>query len=422
MTATNNSSWIKDINLAALGKEKIDWVWQSMPVMRMIAEDFERRQPFAGMKVLICLHLEAKTACLGLAMQAGGAVVTMTASNPLSTQDDVCAAMVKAGLKVFARHGASAEEYAQCHRLALEAGIPDLFIDDGGDITTLLHSQYSCHLEGILGGCEETTTGIQRLRAMAKDGALNVPMVAVNDARMKYLFDNRYGTGQSVWDAIMSTTNLVVAGKTVVVAGYGWCGKGVALRAKGLGAKVVVTEIDPVKAIEAWMDGFQIMTMDQAAPLGDYFITVTGISDVIVGRHMAKMKDGAILANAGHFDVEISKPDLAALGQGPRRIKPNIDQYEDQKGKRLYLLGEGRLVNLTCGLGHPAEVMDTSFATQALSLLYLKENQGRLPKAVLPVPAAIDNQIAEYKLAAAGFSIDRLTKEQKEYQESWVVE
>lgn len=422
MTATNNSSWIKDINLAALGKEKIDWVWQSMPVMRMIAEDFERRQPFAGMKVLICLHLEAKTACLGLAMQAGGAVVTMTASNPLSTQDDVCAAMVKAGLKVFARHGASAEEYAQCHRLALEAGIPDLFIDDGGDITTLLHSQYSRHLEGILGGCEETTTGIQRLRAMAKDGALNVPMVAVNDARMKYLFDNRYGTGQSVWDAIMSTTNLVVAGKTVVVAGYGWCGKGVALRAKGLGAKVVVTEIDPVKAIEAWMDGFQIMTMDQAAPLGDYFITVTGISDVIVGRHMAKMKDGAILANAGHFDVEISKPDLAALGQGPRRIKPNIDQYEDQKGKRLYLLGEGRLVNLTCGLGHPAEVMDTSFATQALSLLYLKENQGRLPKAVLPVPAAIDNQIAEYKLAAAGFSIDRLTKEQKEYQESWVVE
>ncbi len=430
MTATNNSSlspslsssWIKDINLAAKGKEKIEWVWQSMPVMRMIAEDFKQQQPFAGMRVLICLHLEAKTACLGLAMQAGGAKVTMTASNPLSTQDDVCAAMVEAGLAVFARHGASAEEYAQCHRLALEAGIPDLFVDDGGDITTLLHSQYGQELDGILGGCEETTTGIQRLRAMAQDGALNVPMIAVNDARMKYLFDNRYGTGQSVWDAIMSTTNLVVAGKTVVVAGYGWCGKGVALRAKGLGAKVVVTEIDPVKAIEAWMDGFQIMTMDQAAPLGDYFITVTGISGVITGSHMKKMKDGAILANAGHFDVEISKPDLAALGKGPRRIKPNIDQYEDQEGKRLYLLGEGRLVNLTCGFGHPAEVMDTSFAAQALSLLYLKENQGKLPKAVLPVPEAIDSRIAEHKLAAAGLSIDRLTKEQKEYQESWVVE
>jgi adenosylhomocysteinase len=247
-------------------------------------------------------------------------------------------------------------------------------------------------------------------------------MIAVNDARMKYLFDNRYGTGQSVWDAITYNTNLVVAGKTVVVAGYGWCGKGVALRAKGLGAKVAVTEIDPVKAIEAWMDGFQVLTMAQAAPVGDYFITVTGIRDVITGKHLARMKDGAILANAGHFDVEISKPDLAAWGEGPRRVKPNIDEYQNKEGKRLYLLGEGRLVNLACGFGHPAEIMDTSFAAQALSLLYLKENKGKLAKAVLLAPAFIDSQIAEYKLAAAGLSIDRLTKAQEKYRESWVVE
>jgi adenosylhomocysteinase len=392
-----------------------------MPVMGLIAGEFRANKPFAGLKILVYLHLEAKTACLGLALREGGAQVTMTASNPLSTQDDVCAAMAEAGLRVFARYGADPGEYNECHRLAVDAGIPDLFVDDGGDITALLHSRYSRYLPDIAGGCEETTTGLQRLRAMAAEGALKVPVLAVNDARMKYLFDNRYGTGQSVWAAITNTTNLVVAGKTAVVAGYGWCGKGVALRAKGLGAKVVVTEIDPVKAIEAWMDGFQIMTMAQAAPLGDYFITVTGVKEVITGKHMAKMKDGAILANAGHFDVEISKPDLAAWGQGPRRIKPNIDQYENPEGKRLYLLGEGRLVNLACGFGHPVEVMDTSFAAQALSLLYLKENKGKLAKAVLPVPAEIDSRIAGHKLAAAGFAVDRLSKAQKEYRESWVV-
>ena len=415
------SSWIRDAGLAPSGKEKIDWVWHNMPVLRHIAEDFKKDQPFAGLRILLCLHLEAKSACLGLAMQAGGAHVTMLASNPLSTQDDVCAAMAEAGLAVFARHGASPEEYTESHRVALNTGAPDLYVDDGADVTALLHREYPQYLPGIIGSCEETTTGIQRLKAMDKDGALKVPVYAVNDAKMKYLFDNRYGTGQSVWEAIMGATNLAVAGKTVVVAGYGWCGKGVALRAKGLGALVVVTEVDPVRALEAWMDGFQVMTMGQAAPLGDYFITVTGISGVINGVHMADMKDGAILANAGHFDLEISIPDLLSLCSGPVRVKPNIDLYERKAGGRLYLMGEGRLVNLACGFGHPAEVMDSSFAVQALSLLHLKENKGKLKNTLLPVPEEIDRKIAEIKLSAAGLHIDCLTPEQEKYRESWII-
>ena len=419
--AAAEASWIRDISLAPSGKDKIDWVWPNMPVLRRIADKFKQDQPFAGMNILLCLHLEAKSACLGLAMSAGGARVIMAASNPLSTQDDVCAAMVEEGLTVIARHGASPQEYVDCHRKALDIGAPDLYVDDGSDITTLLHREYTQYIPRVIGGCEETTTGIQRLKAMAKDGALKIPLYAVNDAKMKYLFDNRYGTGQSVWDAIMSTTNLVVAGKTVVIAGYGWCGKGVALRAKGLGAEVVVTEVDPVKALEAWMDGFRVMTMEQAAPMGDYFITVTGIRGVINGKHFPVMKDGAILANAGHFDVEISKPDLTAICEGPRRVKPNIDLYSRKDGKRLYLLGEGRLVNLACGFGHPAEVMDTSFAVQALALLDMKEKKGKLENAVLPVPAEIDTRIAEIKLAAAGLSIDRLSPGQEKYRDSWVI-
>ncbi|MDR0469370.1 MAG: adenosylhomocysteinase [Peptococcaceae bacterium] len=421
MESAEALSWIRDITLAGSGREKIDWVWQNMPVLGRIARDFSMEKPFEGMNILLCLHLEAKSACLGLAMQAGGARVIMAASNPLSTQDDVCAAMVEAGLTVFARYGASPEEYDECHRKALDAGVPDLYVDDGSDVTTLLHRDYPHYLPTVLGGCEETTTGIQRLRAMAKDGALKIPVVAVNDARMKHLFDNRYGTGQSVWDAIMSSTNLVVAGKTVVVAGYGWCGKGVSMRAKGLGAEVIITEIDPVKALEAMMDGFQVMSMDQAASLGDYFITVTGVSDIIIGTHMEKMKDGAILANAGHFDVEISLPDLSAFGEGPLRVKPSIDMYRGNDGKRLYLMGEGRLVNLACGYGHPAEVMDTSFALQALCLLYLKEHNGKLENDVLPVPKGIDDRIAGIKLSAAGLSIDTLSPEQEKYRQSWVV-
>jgi len=417
----NKASWIKDIGLAPSGKEKIDWVWQNMPVLQRLAKEFRQDKPFAGLKVLLCLHLEAKSACLGLVMQAGGADVTMVASNPLSTQDDVCAAMVEAGLMVFARHGVNPEEYAESHRMALDLAAPDLYVDDGSDVTTLLHQEYPSYLSGILGGCEETTTGIQRLKAMEKDGALKTPVYAVNDADMKYLFDNRYGTGQSVWDAIMSTTNLVVAGKTVVVAGYGWCGKGVALRAKGMGAKVAVTEINPVRALEAWMDGFHVMTMEQAAPIGDYFITVTGVNDVITAKHMAKMKDGAILANAGHFDVEISKPDLTFLSDGPIRVKPNIDLYRCADGRRLYLMGEGRLVNLACGNGHPAEVMDSSFAVQALCLLSLKENKDKLKNAVLAVPAEIDQRIANIKLHTAGLEIDTLTPEQEQYRQSWII-
>lgn len=413
------NSYIRDSQLSEAGLDKINWVWKHMPVLNSVYADFAATKPFAGQKAVVCLHLEAKTACLGLTLQAGGAEVVMVASNPLSTQDDVCAAMVKKGLTVFARHGADAQEYAKCHEMAL-ASAPNLIIDDGGDIVALMHARYPQLIPQVLGGCEETTTGIQRLRAMEKAGALKVPMLAVNNAQMKYLFDNRYGTGQSVWDSIMNTTNLVIAGKTVVVAGYGWCGKGVALRAKGLGARVIVTEIDPIKANEAWLDSFQVMPMNEAAALGDIFITVTGIKDVITKNDFIKMKDGAILANAGHFDVEISKTQLMELSQSKRLVKPNIEEYTLADDKRLYLLGEGRLVNLAAGNGHPAEVMDTSFATQALALKYLVDHQGNLQPGLHEVTRAIDEQVARIRLAALGITIDSLTEEQTKYQESWI--
>jgi adenosylhomocysteinase len=345
----------------------------------------------------------------------------MTASNPLSTQDDVCAAMVSRGLLVFARHGAEAAEYSLCHQKALDQA-PNLIIDDGGDMLALLHSEYRQLIPQVIGGCEETTTGLQRLRAMEKASALEVPVFAVNDAQMKYLFDNRYGTGQSVWDSIMNTTNLVIAGKTVVVAGYGWCGKGTALRAKGLGAKLIITEIDPIKANEAWLDGFQVMPMNQAAALGDMFITVTGVKDVIAEADFLKMKDGAIMANAGHFDVEISKTDLNRISQSQHQVKPNIREYRLQDQKRLYLLGEGRLVNLAAGNGHPAEVMDTSFAAQALALQYLTEHRATIKPGLQRVPDEIDRLIAETRLAALNIKIDTLSPEQVKYQESWALE
>ena len=414
-------SFICGLKLAPSGHQKIDWVWHNMPVLNHIHDRLKKEKPFMGARALVCLHLEAKTACLGLTLAAGGAEVTMTASNPLSTQDDVCAAMVERGLTVYARHGADAAEYHRCHQLAAMTR-PNLLVDDGGDMVAILHSEFPELLSGLYGGCEGTTTGIQRLKAMEKDGALMIPMLAVNDARMKFLFDNRYGTGQSVWDAVMNVTNLVVAGKVVVVAGYGWCGKGVAMRAKGLGARVIVTEVDPVKAIEAWMDGFQVMPMLDAAPLGDYFITVTGIRDVIRGPHFERMKSGAILANAGHFDVEISKTDLAALCGQPNTVKPGIEEYLTSDGRRLCLLGEGRLVNLACGNGHPAEVMDTSFAVQALAVEYLARHKGELAAGVHKVPAEIDEAIALVRLASAGVSVDRLSEEQKKYQESWKIE
>ena len=411
------ASQIRDFSLAPKGQDKINWVKNHMPILNQLEDEFRRTQPFAGKKVAICLHLEAKTAYLALVIQAGGATVSVAASNPLSTQDDVVAALVDNGVTAFAWHGATDEEYFG-HIEALIQTKPDLFIDDGGDLTSLFHSKHPDMLKDILGGAEETTTGIIRLRSMANDGALKIPMIAVNDALTKYFFDNRYGTGQSAWDAIMRTTNLVVAGKTVVVAGYGWCGKGAAMRAKGLGAKVIVTEVDPIKAIEAIMDGFQVMKMVDAAPLGDFFITVTGDKKVITDEHFAVMKDKAILANAGHFDVEIDKDALNRLCVSNGPVKPNIEGYTFADGRTVYLLGEGRLVNLAAGDGHPAEIMDLTFALQALSLLYVLQNPGLEPT-VHSVPKDIDQKVAQIKLQALNISIDTLTAEQQEYLNSW---
>lgn len=410
-------SQIRDLALAPKGHDKINWVKNHMPILNQLEEEFRRTQPFAGKRVAICLHLEAKTAYLALVIQAGGAQVSVAASNPLSTQDDVVAALVDSGVTAFAWHGATEEEYFG-HIEALIQTKPDLFIDDGGDLTSLFHSKHPEMLQHILGGAEETTTGIIRLRSMDKDGALKIPMIAVNDALTKYFFDNRYGTGQSAWDAIMRTTNLVVAGKTVVVAGYGWCGKGAAMRAKGLGAKVIVTEVDPIKAIEAIMDGFQVMKMVDAAPLGDYFITVTGDKKVITEEHFRVMKNKAILANAGHFDVEIDKEALQRLSVHHAQTKPNIEEFHFADGRKVYLLGEGRLVNLAAGDGHPAEIMDLTFALQALSLEYVVKHP-ELQPAVHSVPKEIDQRVAQIKLQALNITIDSLTDEQRQYLNSW---
>lgn len=340
------------------------------------------------------------------------------ASNPLSTQDDVVAALVDSGIAVYALHGEDREDYHRFLHLSLD-NHPDAIIDDGADLISILVKERPGQARQLIGACEETTTGIFRLRSMDKEGSLPFPVIAVNDAYMKYLFDNRYGTGQSVWDGINRTTNLVVAGKNVVVAGYGWCGKGVSMRALGMGARVIITEIDPIKANEAIMDGFEVMTMSEAAPLGDIFITVTGNINVIRREHLELMKDNVILANAGHFDVEISKGDLNSLSVNKRQVRPNIEEFLLADGRRLYLLAEGRLVNLAAGDGHPAEVMDLSFSLQALSMLYLIENQGKLGPHVYEVPQAIDLRVARLKLQAAGVNIDRLTQEQEKYLSSW---
>ncbi|MEN3005155.1 adenosylhomocysteinase [Dehalobacterium formicoaceticum] len=411
-------SMIRDIHLAPQGQLKLDWVAAHMPLLNQIKNNYEKELPFRGKKVVICLHLEAKTGYLGQVIKAGGADVCMVASNPLSTQDDVVAALVDSGIQVHAWYNATDEEY----KMHLHRGLdfhPDLVIDDGGDLVSTLHKERPQQLTEIIGGCEETTTGILRLRAMEKDGTLNFPMVAVNDAFCKYLFDNRYGTGQSVWDGINRTTNLVVAGKTVVVAGYGWCGKGVAMRAKGLGARVIVTEVDPIKAIEAIMDGFTVLTMEEAAPLGDFFITVTGNVDVIRKEHLAVIKDQAILANAGHFDVEVSKKDLSALAVSKLRVRNNIEEYVLKDGRKIYLLAEGRLVNLAAGDGHPAEIMDMTFALQALSLQYIFEHRDELSPHVYEVPREIDQKVAAMKLHTLGVKIDNLTEQQKKYLAGW---
>lgn len=417
MTETANYS-IRDISLAPQGHLKIDWVKEHMPVLNAIRAEFERDLPFKGKRVVICLHLEAKTAYLAKVVQAGGAEVTVVASNPLSTQDDVVAALVDSGVNAYAWYGATDEEYKQHLHKALDFG-PDLIIDDGGDLVSTIHSERRELIGKVIGGAEETTTGILRLRAMERDGELSFPMIAVNDAFCKYLFDNRYGTGQSVWDGIMRTTNLVVAGKTVVVAGYGWCGKGVAMRAKGLGARVVVCEIDPIKAAEAWMDGFEVMPMKDAAAKGNLFVSVTGNKDIITGEHYPLMPDGAIMCNAGHFDVEINKPELEQLAVGKRTVRKNIEEFQLKNGRKVYLLAEGRLVNLAAGDGHPAEVMDMTFSLQALSLQYMYENRKQLDNKVYNVTGEIDRRVAELRLASLGISIDKLSPEQAKYLASW---
>ena len=407
-------SQIKDIRLAPSGADKIAWVSSYTPILNTIKEEFERTKPFAGMKISMSIHLEAKTAYLAKILRAGGAEVWVTGCNPLSTQDDVAAALAAEGFEVHAIHGATTEEYVNHLKQTLSC-CPDLIIDDGGDFISLLHGECQEYGKNLIGGCEETTTGIHRLLSREKAGLLNYTMIDVNDADCKHLFDNRYGTGQSTLDGIMNTTNLIIAGKTMVIAGYGWCGKGLAMRAKGMGAVVIVTEVDPIKAIEATMDGFTVMPMDEAAKLGDIFVTLTGCENVIVKRHFEKMKDGVLLANSGHFDVEINKKDLAALSTEIWERKPNIRGYRMADGRVLNLLGDGRLVNLAAGNGHPAEIMDMSFGIQAKGLEYLAKHGKNMEKKVYAVPSEIDRQVALIKLNATGINIDVLTPEQVEY-------
>lgn len=407
-------SMIKDRSLAAAGQQKLEWAKNHMPVLNLFCERYRDEKPFSGMRINICLHIEAKTGCLALALRELGATVALAACNPLSTQDDVAAALVENGLSIFGVHGADQELYDACIIKSLE-NKPQLIIDDGGDLVHILHHDKKELLNDIIGGCEETTTGLNRLRAMAEKKELTFPMIAVNDADCKHLFDNRYGTGQSAWTAIMSTTNLLVAGQTVVIAGYGWCGKGLALRAKALGARVIVTEIDEVKALEALMDGYDVMPMVEAAPLGDFFVTVTGNCDVLRKEHFKVIKDGAVLSNAGHFDVEINKEELLEMSDAVVPVRENIEEYRLRNGKSVYLLGEGRLVNLACGMGHPVEIMDMSFAVQVGSLLYLKEHGKELQPKVNPVPRSVDRKIASLKLAALHKSVDTLTEKQESY-------
>ena len=407
-------SRIKDIDLAPSGELKIKWVERNMPVLRGIGEDFRRTKPFAGLRVALSVHLEAKTAYLCRVMEMGGAEMYVTGSNPLSTQDDVAAALAAGGMQVFARYGCDMEEYESCLCSVLEAA-PNIIIDDGGDLVHLMHTKYTNLIPKVIGGCEETTTGIHRLKAMDRTGELRFPMVMVNEADCKHMFDNRYGTGQSVWDGIMRTTNLIVAGKYVVVSGYGWCGKGVSLRAKGLGAKVIVTETDPVRALEAVMDGYEVMPMREAAKIGDMFVTVTGCSGIITTEHFETMKDGAILTNAGHFDVEVDMAGLEKLAVEKYDARHNIQGYVLPNGKTLFTIAEGRLVNLAAGDGHPAEIMDMSFAIQALSAEYLAANRSSLKPGVIPVPRELDEAVARRKLSSMGVEIDSLSREQADY-------
>ena len=407
-------SKIKDIALAPSGHDKINWVKNFMPVMNAIEKEYSVTKPFAGKRMVMTMHLEAKTAYLALVLQAAGAEVIATASNPLSTQDDVCAALVEGGVTVFAHHGCTMEEYDAYIDMALDCQ-PDIIMDDGGDLIYRLHNERRELLPKIIGGYEETTTGVIRDRALEAAGKLEFPMLAANDAYCKYLFDNRYGTGQSTWEGIMRATNLVIAGKTVVIAGYGWCGKGGAMRAKGLGANVIITEVDPIKAIEAVFDGFRVMPMDEAAKVGDIFLTLTGDKDILRKWHYESMKDGAVMANSGHFDLEINIPELEEVSESRTQVKPGIEEFKFANGKKLYLLGEGRLVNLACGDGHPAEIMDLSWGVQFFSALHIVENHDKLENKVYVLPEEVNAKIARIKLAAMGIEIDELTPEQYAY-------
>lgn len=410
---------VRDLNLAKAGEKKIEWAARFMPVVRSLAERFSREKPLKDLRIAACLHVTSETANLMLALKAGGAELTLTASNPLSTQDEVAAALVKNhGLSVFAYKGEDNKTYYQHIQQALEIK-PVITMDDGADLVTTVHTKRRDLLEAIIGGTEETTTGVIRLRSMAKKGVLSYPIIAVNDASTKYLFDNRYGTGQSTIDGLLRATNILLAGLRVVVAGYGMCGRGVAMRARGAGAKVIVCEVDPLRALEAVMDGYEVMPLAEAAKIGDVFITLTGDKNVITRRHFMKMKDGAIVANSGHFNVEIDIPSLEALATRKRRLRDFVDEYTLRDGRKIYLLGEGRLINLAAAEGHPATVMDMSFANQALSVAYLAKHGSRMDRSVHPVPKEIDRFIAELKLKLMGIKIDRLTSEQKRYLSEW---
>ncbi|MFH1169199.1 MAG: adenosylhomocysteinase [Chloroflexota bacterium] len=409
---------VKDPSLAAAGKQRIEWAYREMPVVRLIRQRFAAERPLEGVRVSGCLHITTETANLALTLKEGGADVILCASNPLSTQDDVAAAMVDYGIPTSAIKGEDEATYYRHIDTALDHR-PQLTIDDGADLVTTMHTRRSDLIANVIGGTEETTTGVVRLRSLEKAGKLKYPIIAVNDAQTKYLFDNRYGTGQSTMDGITRATNILWAGKKVVVCGYGWCGHGVAMRARGMGAQVIVTEVEPVRALEAVMDGYQVMPLSEAARVGDVFITVSGDKHVIDEAHFRVMNDGAILANSGHFNVEINIPALEAQAESKRNMRPFVEEYALVGGRRIYLLGEGRLINLAAAEGHPASVMDMSFADQALSLEYMARNRGKLEHRVYPVPEEIDKQVARLKLQAVGVDIDSLTPEQSRYLTSW---
>jgi adenosylhomocysteinase len=413
-----NDYVVKDIKLAKQGAERIEWARRHMPVLNYIKDEYKKSKPLKGVNVIACLHVTVETANLIDTLQAGGADVALTASNPLSTQDDVAAALAKKGVKVYAIRGENEKQYYENIESALKIK-PNVTLDDGADVIAVVHSKHKEYLKNIYGGCEETTTGVIRLRAMAKDGALKYPVISVNDAETKMMFDNRYGTGQSTLHGIMNATNVLLAGKNVVVVGYGWCGRGVSMRAKGMGANVIVVEVNARKALEAAMDGYRVLDMKQAAKEGDIFITVTGDISVIRQEHYRLMKDQAIVCNSGHFNVELDLGDLTKMAKKVTEVKADVQEYLLDDGRRIYVLGEGRLVNLACAFGHPPEVMDMSFANQALSVKYIVENHEKLKNEVYRVPEAIDNRVAKMKLETMGIRIERLTKEQEKYLSSW---